>query len=167
MDVDFCTVPSNFNCLGKVTAQVADKFGYDTSKTAVYFWGHNQVFAKSQLLPLLCKLRKLRKEGKPLVVRESLVVQSNAWWGISGGHTVDIVFVLLDKVDKFETLLPEETRNEIASGMTGAFARFPFYHTVLQNADLISLSSAQVNLLAAQTEYGILQNSQIFRDVLR
>ena len=39
----------------------------------------DQVFAKEDLLPLLCKLGALRKAGKPLVVRETLMLLENPW----------------------------------------------------------------------------------------
>jgi len=52
----------------------------------------------------------------------------------------------------------------------GEFARFPLYKTMGQteeSTELTRLTGAQVNLLAAQSEFFIRRNEALFREVLR
>jgi len=130
------------------------------------YWSQNQVFAKADFFPILCKLWRLTKAGKPQVVRQQLPVQANAWWGIQGGWTVDIIFVLLDGSSEFDSLLPEETQRELKRGTMGKFPHFPSYKTIFETMDLTALTNSQVNLLASLTEYSVMQNKHDFKDVL-
>ena len=50
------------------------------------FWIVDQVFKKSQLLPICRKLFALKSSGKPMVLKESLDVLPNSYWGIRGAH---------------------------------------------------------------------------------
>ena len=54
------------------------------------FW---QVFKKSELLPICRKLWNLKSQGKPCVLRETLEVLPNNYWGIVGGYEVRRWFV--------------------------------------------------------------------------
>jgi len=167
-DVDFCNVASDYDPSGTVSSALADKFGFPTvSSMSGLFWARNQVFSKSDFLPLLCELGTLRKAGRPLVSRHQLPVQPNAWWGISGGWTVDLLLVLLDRSPAFEAELPAETQAEVEKGTVGRFAHFPHFKTVLQTADLTALHVDQANLLAALMEYAVMENAQHFQDIFR
>jgi len=56
----------------------------------------------------------------------------------------------------------------LGSGLVGELQDFPNFKTCLQNPpDLTALTARQVNLLAAQTEYSILQNKQVFQGLFQ
>jgi len=166
-DVDFCNPPDGFDPSGKVAGDLSDKFGFPGPQVqGAMFYNKNQVFAKEELLPLLCEFRQLLSAGSPLVARRSLQVQENSWWGISGGDEVEVVFFLLDACKEFEALLPNDTRQELGKGAAGMFNNFPQYKTTFQTADFTALSASQANLLAAQTEYSVLKSADVFKAVL-
>ena len=54
------------------------------------FW---QVFKKTELLPICRKLWNLKSQGKPCVLKETLEVLPNNYWGIVGGYEVRRWFV--------------------------------------------------------------------------
>jgi len=187
-EIDFCNPASNVNLedvfAGKspdeggfaVAPMVSDKFGYPFQDKGD-FYTHNQVFAKEGLLPLLCELQRLRDAGKPTVVRKKYEVQPNSWWGIRGGHTVDLIISYLAQCKGFEAELPAETREALGPEETkdrtwkssGEFARFPDYKTTKQTEqwnEIIRLTTSEVNLLAAQSEYFVRQNEALYREVL-
>jgi len=151
---------------GRVTRQLAEKFGVDGAGGHFGFYGHNQVFDRAALQPLLCDFDRLRSAGKSLVLRRSLTLQRNDWWGLEGGRVAEVVFVLLAPHRGFEAALPAETREELAKEADGAFANFPNYRTVFQGSDLTALTRRQANLLAAQAEFSINEHASSFRDVL-
>merc|ERR1712031_133263 len=93
----------------------------------------NQVFASSELAALVCELQRLIENGKPAVVRKSLTVLPNHWWGIVGGFDVDVVLVYNEVCKDFQSQLPAETQAELAKGSSGGFASFPHYKTMFQN----------------------------------
>ena len=94
-------------------------------------------------------------------------VLENKYWGIRGGYDVTLVLIYLETVKDFEGQLPQETRQEIARGSEGAFANFPIYATTTQNGvDALDLTAAQVNLLAAQGEYSVMQNEDLMRQLV-
>jgi len=158
-----------------VDPTLADKFGFPYTDPGNYYT-HNQVFAKMDLPPILCEMQKLKKAGKPVVHRSRHKVLPNRWWGITGGHTVHLVVVYLEQCKEFEGRLPEETRSSLGPKDTadrtwktsGELARFPYYKTQGQTRDpleITKLTNREVNLLAAQSEYTVLQNAAIFRDL--
>jgi len=182
--IDFCNVPADLD-LEKVFAgpdtfavapMVSDKFGYPYQDSASWYT-KNQVFDREELPPLLCELQKLKVAGKPAVHRSSHTVLPNSWWGIKGGYTVDIIYVYLDQIREFEDKLPADTRaslgplnpQERTHWTSGEFANYPDYSTVLETgemSEITRLTSREVNLLAAQSEYAVRQNEQLFREVL-
>merc|ERR1712048_1226779 len=143
-----------------VVEQLYDKFGYGYN-TKDFYYANNQVFSKALLLPLVKQLVDLKNEGKPAVIRASFEVHPNSYWGIEGGSTVEILLVYLEKVNGFEQSLPACTQAELARGESGLFPKFPIYKTS------VSLPACQVNLLAAQGEYSVMENADLFRDFLR
>jgi len=58
-------------------------------------------------------------------------------------------------------------RSDGGKGGGGMFKGFPRYSTTFQTADFTALTAPQASLLAAQSEYSVLQNADVFRDVLR
>jgi len=162
----FCDATPNLAMLGEVNGDLMDKFGY-SRESRFGFYKNNQVFAKSELLPLLCEFTMLRAAGKPLVVRRRLDVQANTWWGLSGGSAVEVLFAMLDKSETFEALLPEETQQELLKDAEASeFHDFPKLQTIFENSDLTALTRAQVNLLAAQAEYAVSTNAELFNAFL-
>lgn len=164
-DARFCASSGWPSPDGSVTKQLLDKFGYADAGGSMGFFGHNQVFAQQDLFPLLCDFTKLNREGRPLIAKRSLVVQKNDWWGLRGGTEVEVAFALLSPSTAFEAALPPETQSEILRGDAGEFARFPNYRTVFQNSDLTSLSSPQVNLIAALSEFAVKENAEMIREL--
>lgn len=155
---------------GFASNQLYDKFGFyhDSSSRQSEFLGHNKVFDSDGIFDILCGLQKLRDTGKPAVLRTSLEVKQNTWWGILGGFNVDLILVYNERCSDFEGLLPQETQLQLKNGNSGPFAYFPFFHTTLQNRGrFTSYTHEQVNLLAAQAEYSVLQNAELFRQFLR
>jgi len=165
-DHDLCIIKPGDDISGLMTASLADKFGHRFTSVKGLYWSQNQVFAKADLFPILCELWRLLKAGRPQVVRRQLAVQANAWWGIQGGWTVDIIFVMLDRSSEFDSLLPEETQQELKRGTMGSFPHFPNYKTMFETMDLTALTNSQVNLLASLMEYSVMQNAHDFKEVL-
>jgi len=130
-------------------------------------YAFNVVFAAEELAPYLCDLQKLKASGKPAVLQKKFQVMSNSWWGIAGGYEVDTLLVYNTVCQDFEDLLPEDTRAELAKGSDGDFANYPHYKTIGQNSYLnpVGLTAQQVNLLAAQGEYAVLQNQELFETI--
>lgn len=128
---------------------------------------NNKVFPEDKLQPLLCEFEKLVQQGKPAVVKQTLQLQKNDWWGIAGGREVELVWFYNEKCTDFENKLPAETKAEISKGEGGAFANFPQYKTMFQNGEeLTSYTRVQVNLLAAQTQYAVEQNKDLVCQVV-
>jgi len=150
----------------KVIGQLAGKFGYGHNNTAECL-GQNQVFKKELLLDVVRKIVALQTSGKPAVVRFELEVQPNRWWGIRGGNKVDILLIYLEKCGDFEEGLPKDTRDALKQGTEGPFAHFPTYATTNQtDNNILGLTSCQINLLAAQGEYSVRENIDLFKDFL-
>jgi len=165
-EFDFCTVPKGtvVDATGKIGGDVHNKFlpGKD-------LYNLNVVFDPKELAPYLCELQELKTAGKPGVLRKTFKVMPNTWWGIAGGWDVDTLLVYNTECKDFEKLLPQDTQRELAKGTSGDFANFPHYATEFQNSytNIVGLTAQQVNLLAAQAEYAVLQNRDAFKTMLR
>merc|ERR1719203_1025258 len=165
---DFCAARGYHPSGEEVTKQFANFFGYGRAVATDEheFHMYNQVFASSEYLPILCELQQLKRAGKALVLRRRLAVQGNTWWGIQDGWSVDILFCLLDRAIEFEHSLPQDTQRALGSTL-GGLDRFPNMRTTFQNPpDLTQYTERQVNLLAAQTEWAVHHNAELFRAVL-
>jgi len=171
LDVDFCAV-------SQLTSEITDgledmlkaNFGFVTVDSVGQFLGKNQVFKREDLAPLLCELKKLREDGAPTIVLRRLQILRNAWWSIES-YEATIVVVYAEQCDNFERQLPPDTAKELANsrsdGIGGEFQRYPHYMVVLQNPpEFSALTAAQVNLLAAQTEYAVRENAGLFQELL-
>jgi hypothetical protein len=169
-DYDYAgATPATFDPeAAKVVEQLYVNFGYPTNSLG-YHYTHNQVFRKDRLLDVIRALVAMRDDGKPAVCRFNCEVLPNTWWGISGGFEVDVLLIYLDSASNFEAALPDDTKAELAKKSDGDFANFPIYSTVGNNGSSINelgLTACQVNLLAAQAEYSVCQNADVFRDFL-
>lgn len=72
--------PSNVFEFG-IIESLLDKFGYAKSEPA-FFVEENKVFREEDLWPILEKLQDLKRDGKPGVLRSTLLVLDNSKWGI-------------------------------------------------------------------------------------
>jgi len=167
-EFDFCADDiSIFPIHGSITNQIYDKFGYGSDDVATGLLSGNQVFPKEDLRHVACKLQTLRNKGKPTVVKHTHRVQDNSWWGIVGGWDVEVLYVYNEHCQDFIDLLPDDTKESLERGSAGDFQHFPFYKTVNQVArQLTAYTQPQVNLLAAQAEYMVRKNADLFASVL-
>mmetsp|Transcript_59766 Transcript_59766/g.131060 ORF Transcript_59766/g.131060 Transcript_59766/m.131060 type:complete len:168 (+) Transcript_59766:102-605(+) len=142
-------------------------FGYNTTSEG-YYYANDQVFDQSLCFETCKELHDLQLAGKPAVLKKKFTVLQNNWWGIVGGWEVEWVVLYLAKSTNFESQLPEETQSKINEGDSGPFANFPIYKTEMQNGagDAIGLTTEQVNLLAAQGEWSVLENAPLFTELL-
>lgn len=126
----------------------------------------NQVFKSEDYAPLLCHFQRLISAGKPIVVKRKLKVVGNTWWGIQGDWDIEVIWVYNEVIADFERKLPQDTQRELFKGRLGPFGRlagFPFFKTALQNPpEIFGYSWPQINLLAAQAEYAVLQHQHLF-----
>mmetsp|Transcript_107116 Transcript_107116/g.301460 ORF Transcript_107116/g.301460 Transcript_107116/m.301460 type:complete len:540 (-) Transcript_107116:104-1723(-) len=143
-----------------VVEQLYDKFGYGYNTDSLYY-GNNQVFSQDLLLPLVKKIVALKNAGKPAVVTARYELQANSYWGIQGGSKIEILLVYLEKVADFENMLPPDTQADLARGDEGSFPNYPILKTS------ITTSACNVNLLAAQGEYSVMQNAEMFREFVK
>lgn len=160
--------PENFDpASAGVVDQLYVLFGYNTTSPD-YYYANDQVFDQSLCLETCKELRDLQLAGKPAVLKKKFTVLQNNWWGIVGGWEVEWVVLYLAKSTNFESQLPEETQSKINEGDSGPFANFPIYKTEMQNGagDALGLTTEQVNLLAAQGEWSVLENAPLFTELL-
>ena len=88
---------------------------------------------------------------KPAVFAQSLAVQPNAWFGVTGGRTVTVLWVYTARVrDWYDALAPDVQALLGAFDDPGSFHSFPHYPTF--DTDL---SATEVNLLASLTAWTV------------
>lgn len=170
LTIDFCN-PGGRNeseweeifTSGKHTPeQVTSMFGY-RFRNLMKDRKHVHVFPKDRALPLMCRFQELKKAGKPSVLAETLPVLENQWHGIEGGFDVKVVFIVLDVSTDFEKSLPESMQKELEEN--SMFSAHPAYST-FEHLDTMYLKRPISNLLAAQAEYSVRVNEELFREVL-
>lgn len=163
-DLDLCNEDVDIDLSQAATTDFTCLFGHcDTGHRLDSDYGRDQVFEKDVLRPLLCTFKTQILAGLPAVSKNRYKIVGNSWWGIEGGWEAEVIFVYNSKSTDFEKKLPDDTQAEIAEGDTGDFARYPFYRTMGQNPPNSSnLNGNQVNLLAAQGEYVVKQNKELF-----
>jgi len=184
---DFCSasLASDF-VKANVSGDILGLFGFwpVTLDSKGGFYSDNQVFKQEQMLDLLCSMKKLLDSGKAAVVRDTYTVVPNTWWGIKGGYTAEVVILYNERVTEFESLLPPSTKAALPQSQPkGPFQNYPFYLTTCQQGygipgvgpvgglnicdnHFTDYTASQVNLLAATSEYAVLQNAQLIRDTL-
>lgn len=159
-----------------VDSQLSSLFGYAwEDQDGGISYNKNQVFDQSEILPLLCEMQELKLAGKPIVLhKSSLRVKANTWWGLKGGNVVDVTFCYLEQATEFENRLPEDTRTQLrasklAERTDGELKQFPQFTTTGEASavDPFKLTRREANLLAAQVEYSVRQNEQIFTTLLQ
>jgi len=153
-----------------VVDQLLDKFGYGVNRADYSrnltddgnMLSHNQVFERSEILPIARDLFDHIQAGTPPVLRFKSNVLKNSWWGIEGGYEVEVLVVYLERSANFENALPEETREELAKGTDGVFGGYPAFTTSMGGG-----TAPEYNLLAATAEYFVMQNRQVFEAFMR
>jgi len=174
---NFCEFdPAGFDYEGKVASDLADKFGFFKESFSSDY-GRNRVFQEKDLGTLLCALQEKKAAKQAGVVRQTLTVQANSWWGIEGGWEVDLLLLYTDVVGEFEEALPSDTRAALAAEkQQGAeLYGYPFLATMGQHpsstwmcdAASTQLLPAEINLYAAQAEYAVTSNAAVYRSFLQ
>lgn len=148
--------PKAFDPRGKIADSLYTMFGYPYDD-GTWHKSHNTVFEQSEMFSVACKLQELKNRGKPLVYRRTHQVKANSYWGIVP-YLVDVVYVYNDRVPEFEQLLPKDTQRSLQSDMKG-------YPTDLPAG--LFLKPRIIKLMAAQSEYAIMQNQRMFQDLLK
>jgi hypothetical protein len=116
-------------------------YAEDPGRGATRLFRHNQVFAAADFEALKQQLLQAKQVGGPVIVRQTLQVQANAWYGVAGGRAVEILWVYNDKVQAFWEQLSLPVR--LAIDFDGKDA-FPLYNTFTQ----LELPAVAVNALA-------------------
>jgi len=167
-DTDYCALaadgsfdPTTFKPLKKIADSIhvlygddAHNYGYDDGQ---WHKSHNHVFHLRDMFPLACELQKLKIAGKPMVHKHKHKYHANSYWGITPGE-VEIIWNYADVVMEFQDLLPADT-NQALSGKS--LKGFP--------VDIpagLYMNPRQINLMAAQAEYGIMKNRQLYADFI-
>jgi len=182
-NLDFCSPPADWDTIFGdkedlvIAPMVTDKFGFPYEDKSGSYYTHNQVFPKEDIGNVMCGLQKLMKAGKPLVYKSKHKIVQNDWWGIKGGREFTLMIVYLEQCTEFEKQLPESTRQALGPAnsanrtwkTSGEFARFPQYKTTSQTeekTEITRLTNREVNLLAAQSEYAVRSNEDLFREMI-
>lgn len=124
----------------------------------------NLVFPRERAQPFFCRLQTLKRSGKPAVFTETFPVLENQWYGIEGGYDVEVLFVILEKSSEFEEKLPSSTQEMLKSKED--YKNHPYYHVYSEEIDVFWLKRPLSNLLAAQSEYSVMQNQNLVRNFL-
>jgi hypothetical protein len=115
---------------------------------------NSQVFPADAFADLVRGLWQASGSGtnqKPAVFAQSLAVQTNDWFGVTGGRTVTVLWVYTARVrDWFDALAPEVQALLGAFDDPKSFHAFPHYPTF--DTDL---SATEVNLLSSLTAWTV------------
>jgi len=152
-------------------------FGVDVTRThgfqdRSYSLINNQVFATADYAGVVKGLQAAQAAGNGIIYRTTLTTVQNLWWGVTAGVEVDITFMYLGRVQAWESKLSAEMRELVvpkddAEDMSsivkkGKFKHFPNYPTV--GGDV---NSEQANLLADLAGWTVLNNAELFRDIVQ
>jgi len=142
---------------------------------------NDQVFASSDFGRVSDALQDAKNAGRGAVTVSQLTTVANTWWGVHAGIDVQVCWVYLDRVPKWESKLMQqpnpETGNTILDDIErgnqsdplfpGPVEYFPNYLTVNENDwRIVQLSNYQVNLLADLTCWTVNENINAIRGVL-
>jgi len=171
---DFCNnfEPAGFDFTGKVSEDIAGKFGF-FKHSSKWDYEHNRVFEEKDLGTLMCELQKKKAAKQPAVAQLTLAVQRNAWWGIEGGWDVELLVLYTDVVEDFQEALPSDTKKTLKDNRDeGELHGYPFLQTMGQHSSeswtcslagvATQLMPAEINLYAAQAEYSVTQNANAY-----
>jgi len=125
---------------------------------------NNQVFSKDDFDLVYKGLSDAKKAGKSVMVKTILTTKENKWWGIKGGHTVEILWVYNETVPEWQNQLQTPVQEEICLGPKGDFPDFPLYKLIGENGITkgISLTKPQVNLLYQLSAWNVYSNREVF-----
>lgn len=147
-------------------------FGYVEQGTGIALQ-NNHVFKQSEFQGVVDQLVAARKAGSGLVADATLTVVDNPWWGLKGGHTVEVVWVYNDRVSDWEHLVHGEVLEAIKQGRAsnfwshGPLEKFPNYDTMGENAlELVELTNVQINALADLSCWVVTNNAAVFKRML-
>ena len=133
------------------------------------FSPYNRVFDSTEFAPLVRALQSARRAGKTVVARTELVTVHNEWWGLEGGHHVQILWVYNERVPDWERHIRKQTGipTAIDAGnerlASGPFRRFPNYLVYGQNTPgSVALTREQINLLADLSCWNVTSNAKTF-----
>ncbi|PRP89877.1 Patatin-like phospholipase [Enhygromyxa salina] len=131
----------------------------------------NQVFPSAEFAELVADLQAAKRGGGPVIAVREHEVLDNAWWGIRGARKVRVAWVYLDRVARFEALLPKSTQAAVEAGnariAVGPCQRFPNYETIGANAlSLVRFTPLQVRLLANLCTWTVLDQRELFEELL-
>lgn len=116
-------------------------YSQNEGSSSVRLFRHNQVFPTSSFAALQQALWAKRQAGVPIVVRQTLPVLANSWFGVAGNTTVDILWMYNDFVPAFWNQLSWEVKDAID---VAGFLEFPLYNTFT----MLKLNTIAVSALA-------------------
>lgn len=143
---------------GEINDSIPPLFGQTPGFTV------NHVFPKTKYERLVNNLKTAKGAGLSVMFRDTYRVRKARHYGIEGGWNVEVLWVYNERVKTWEDKLRPEIRDSIGSGSLGSF---PHYKTFFQNPPaVIDLSAKQVNLLAHLSCWNVVNNSEIFKQML-
>jgi hypothetical protein len=156
--------------------QIARLFGADTYKknkfSSSYFLkspvkNRVQFFEKKDFEGLSKELMQCKKDGKPIIVTQSYIVKENKRFGIEGGNSVNVTWVVVDACKDFNTNLPTDVYNQQKNKFQlSSLNNFPALCAFKQNKHkAIELTLPQANLLANQA-YWMTRHSDSIKKAL-
>jgi hypothetical protein len=128
-------------------------------KNSDLYFQHNQVFPSDQFLPLLQAVWEQSgsgtNENPATFYQRALDVLPNAWFSVTGGRRVDVLWVILNPVESWTRQL----RPEVQGALSRSFPNF----NILQ----IHQSSIEANLMAHLTAWTIYKQADILAEMFR
>ena len=124
----------------------------------------NHVFPKHKYKHLVDSLLDARNKGETVMCQDNYRVRNAKHYGVKGGYDVEVLWVYNERVKDWEDQLRAPVRELIGSGSLGSF---PHYKTFFQNPpNLIDLSARQVNMLTHLSCWNVLENKDVFKNIL-
>ena len=123
---------------------------------------NNQIFASDQFSALLEGLWAASGSGtyqNSPIFTQTLTTQANAWFGVAGGTTINVLWAYLEIAEAWAGELPSDASNDVASIEAGLVSsnNFPHYSTLDTELD-----QTQINLLANLTAWTVMTNQSTF-----
>jgi hypothetical protein len=156
-----------------------------TAAKGCEYYGRNQVFRTEDWKTVYDGILETKKAGNGCVTMKKLTTVENKWYGVPGGHEVEVLFFVLGRATNFEKQLPGYEAgkeswgtgkwNDAKAWLTGKSDRkthqqmvdknngngvFPNYDTF--NSGGIGLKQEEVNLVAALNQWIVEKNKPMF-----
>lgn len=132
----------------------------------------NQVFRSEDYAVVVSALQAAQAKGTGIVAKFNLTTVENKWRGIPAGFQVQIIFSYLGRLKEWENqlsadmqalLVPKEDVDDLSHDVEdGPYKNFPHYAT--KGGDI---PFNQANVLADLTGWQVVQNADLFRDLLQ